>query len=347
VASSVQRARRTVLVLHIDDPEKPLPPFIQHDIDILRTEYQVEVLSVYRYRHDLLRLFLDITSWRALLKADALFVWFNFSTSVVAVAALLGKPVVVVAGGADVVWVSDIGYGIDPARRRAFWLRRMAYRLTRKVLLFSESSRRDYLKIFGVDPLKSETCYLGVDSHAFTPRGAKRPHVFTVSYVSENSLRRKGVYSLIDTARLTPDIQYRIAGVVVDAGAVRRLRASASPNVEFLGELTREQLLAEYRSAKVYAQLSYHEGFGMALAEAMACECVPVVTDRGSLPELVGSTGFYVPVGDAGASASAIREALADDGSRGVSARERIVQCFPLEARKEGVLRALEEVLGV
>jgi len=30
----------------------------------------------------------------------------------------------------------------------------------------------------------------------------------------------------------------------------------------------------------------------MALAEAMCCECVPVVTKKGALPEVVGDTGL-------------------------------------------------------
>jgi glycosyltransferase involved in cell wall biosynthesis len=52
----------------------------------------------------------------------------------------------------------------------------------------------------------------------------------------------------------------------------------------------------------------------------MACGCVPVVTDRGALPEVVENTGIVVPYGDVDATIKAIHIALSMDGS---SARER------------------------
>ena len=92
-------------------------------------------------------------------------------------------------------------------------------------------------------------------------------------------------------------------------------------------------MLKYYQRAKVYVQVSAHEGFGCSLAEAMLCECVPVVTNKGAIPEVVGDTGFYVPYGDLKATAEAIKEALKSD--RGKEARERIKRMFPVEKREE------------
>ena len=69
-------------------------------------------------------------------------------------------------------------------------------------------------------------------------------------------------------------------------------------HIEFTGFVTDDELLGWYQRAKVYCQLSYYESFGMAAAEAMLCECVPVVTRKGALPEVVGETGFYVEYGE-------------------------------------------------
>jgi len=79
-------------------------------------------------------------------------------------------------------------------------------------------------------------------------------------------------------------------------------------------------LMNRLRESKVYCQLSYTESFGITNLEAMACGCVPVVTDRGALPEIVGNTGVIVPYGDVDATINAIHKAMTMDGS---AARER------------------------
>lgn len=91
----------------------------------------------------------------------------------------------------------------------------------------------------------------------------------------------------------------------------------------------------------VYAQLSAYESFGMALAEAMQCGCVPVVTRRGALPEVVGDAGWYVPYGDPDATAQAIREALNAPDAASRAARHRITDRFPLDRRRHALVDAL------
>ena len=80
----------------------------------------------------------------------------------------------------------------------------------------------------------------------------------------------------------------------------------------------------------------------MALAEAMACGCVPVVTDRGALPEVVGDTGFYVPYGDEKATAEGIKNALRSE--RGAIARKRIEDMFSLREREKGLMESIEKL---
>ena len=96
--------------------------------------------------------------------------------------------------------------------------------------------------------------------------------------------------------------------------------------------------------AKVCVQISAVESFGCALAEAMLCECVPVVTNRGALPEVVCDTGFYVPYKDNKATAEAIKKALSYDGS---GSRKRIVKLFSLNKRCEKVVDIIKECCNV
>jgi glycosyltransferase involved in cell wall biosynthesis len=60
------------------------------------------------------------------------------------------------------------------------------------------------------------------------------------------------------------------------------------------------------RGATVLVQLSHYEGFGLTPLEAMACGTPVVVSDRSSLPEVVGAAGFTLEPDDVEGIAGAI-----------------------------------------
>ena len=115
----------------------------------------------------------------------------------------------------------------------------------------------------------------------------------------------------------------------------------APPNVEFRGFLSEAELIEEMRRATVYCQLSAHEGFGLALAEAMLAGATPVVTKEAAIPEVAGPVAEYVRYGDAEGTAQAVRRAL--DAPRGEAARARIVNEFPLTRRAQGILEVIDK----
>jgi len=102
--------------------------------------------------------------------------------------------------------------------------------------------------------------------------------------------------------------------------------------------LKHDKLMERLRWAKVYCQLSYTESFGVTNLEAMACGCVPIVTDRDALPEIIGDTGIVVPYGDVEATAKAMCKAMTMDGN---AARERS-KIFTREPRLEMLAMVLE-----
>ncbi len=78
----------------------------------------------------------------------------------------------------------------------------------------------------------------------------------------------------------------------------------------------RDDLPALYSGAAALALPSHYEGFGLTALEAMACGTPPVVSDRSSLPEVVGDAGLLVNPDDAGSIAGALRRLLTDSALR-------------------------------
>ena len=145
--------------------------------------------------------------------------------------------------------------------------------------------------------------------------------MITVGVINEDTVKRKGIECFVKSARYLPHVRFAVIGGWLD-DSIEYLKSIAPQNVEFTGFVSDDELLEWYLKAKVYCPLSLYESFGMALAESMCCECVPVVINNAALPEVVGDTGFYVPYGDPEATAEAIKEALKSD--KGKEARERI-----------------------
>jgi len=239
---------------------------------------------------------------------DLTFSWFAdiHAASAVFLSKTFRKKSIVIAGGYDVANEPSINYGVMRfPKSKSARIAKFALKYTDKVLAVSEFNKSEALRY--VNHKKVELVYNAVDCDKFKPQGEKNKDlVITVGGVTMQTLKKKGLEVFVNTARYLPDIKFILIGQAYDT-AIEHLKAIAPPNVEFRGYIPHQELPKWYQKAKVYCQLSYRESFGLSLAEAMACGCVPVVTSNAALPEVVGDTGFYAPYGDEKATAEAIK----------------------------------------
>ncbi|MCK4653864.1 MAG: glycosyltransferase, partial [Candidatus Cloacimonetes bacterium] len=151
-----------------------------------------------------------------------------------------------------------------------------------------------------------------------------------------------GIETFVKSANFLPEATFLLIGPQLD-DSIDYLKSIAPSNVIFKGYTPPDELSTHFGHAKVYAQLSAQESFGCALAEAMLCECVPVVTDRGAIPEVVGNTGYYVPYDDPEATAEAIKEALNSD--KGTETRQRILDNYSLKKRENFLIQEIKKLI--
>jgi len=107
-----------------------------------------------------------------------------------------------------------------------------------------------------------------------------------------------------------------------------------SDSVTLTGRVSRSEVYEVLSRSDVFALPSDSEGFCVALVEAMASGCAPVVSDIPVLHEVAGDTAMFVQPGDAAGFASAIGDLLSDPGDRielASNAEERARTVFPLE----------------
>jgi len=108
---------------------------------------------------------------------------------------------------------------------------------------------------------------------------------------------------------------------------------------------TRDDMAAVYNALDIVCSSSYTEGFGLTVAEAMACSVPCVVTDVGDSAKIVGDQGIVVPPGDPERLADGLKTMMLQlHDLKPHLIRERIMSRFSIETMVESTEKALLEV---
>lgn len=90
-----------------------------------------------------------------------------------------------------------------------------------------------------------------------------------------------------------------------------------SPYVKVLGWLPDDDIRKLYSSARAFIFLSFFEGFGLPVLEALKCGAPAIVSNRSSLPEVAGDAGVLVDPENTDEIEAAMEKIMTNDGFYG------------------------------
>ena len=236
--------------------------------------------------------------------------------------------------------------------------RMWAYRLTDRLADMSTNVSEEAVHAFeaqgAVEPGHMTAVYNGISTEEFRLDQAARIRIREeLKITAETSLilavgrlwEQKDYPSLLKAmSALKDDRSWRLA-VAGDGPLRATLEALAadleiSERINWLG--VRHDVPALMSACDVFVLSSACEGFGLVVAEAMACQRPVVATDCGGVREVIGNCGSLVPPKDPVALAEAIKSALAQPAQQneelGRAARKRIQERYSIAATAERYL---------
>jgi glycosyltransferase involved in cell wall biosynthesis len=199
------------------------------------------------------------------------------------------------------------------------------------VIAVSECTRRDAMRLYGLDEAKITVVYEGVNPRfRAAPPGAVTsarqkyglPNSFMLSL---GTIEPRKNLTLLLEAYHALRMQGTECGLVIVGtkgwlyeGFFRRLRElGLEDEVIFPGFVPEEDLPAVYSGADLFVFPSLYEGFGLPVLEAMACGTPVVCSNTSSLPEIVGDAAIMLDPLDRAAWISAMTAVLDSRALRG------------------------------
>ncbi len=188
----------------------------------------------------------------------------------------------------------------------------------------------------------------GVDENIFIPKRTKRKSDNKIKILFSGDLSRKKGVDLIPKIldRTESNIE-----LLYTSGLRSNKRQIKHPKAICVGSVDHSAMPSLYNEVDILVSPTVREGFGLAVAEAMACGLPVVVTDCSSLPELVDDKkgGFLCPINKAELFAECI-DTLAESvqlrKEMGAYNREKIEKNFTLKKMIEEYKNLFEETIS-
>ncbi|MCC5938715.1 MAG: glycosyltransferase family 4 protein [Lunatimonas sp.] len=263
---------------------------------------------------------------------------------------LFRKKVIIQCGGTDAMHLPHINYG-NYRKKWLRWATVFSFRNCSLIVPVSEalvsSEYRYDSKVPALQGLRNlipglktpiQVVYNGFDTNFWNdPGNDKVPFSFVTVATGISMPNRayvKGIDLILKLAQNYKQYHFTLVGDATFSVDM--------PNVIVKPKLSPTELRDIYHQHQFYLQLSASEGFPNALAESMLCGCIPLGSQVGEIPHIIDDTGFLLQRKDFH-QLCAIVEGLKDKDLPGLrkKARNRIIEHFPYELRKEKLLQLI------
>lgn len=205
-------------------------------------------------------------------------------------------------------------------------LQRWAVAHPRMLIAASQAARDEFIEHYSIPAERIAVIPLGIDTLRYQPRdssdlrkklGLEDKRV--ILYVGFTTPRKGLEYLGQALQELDADCHLLIVGRWEPGYRekfYRSLRPGTRERILEMGYVPDDELPLYYSLADVFVFPSLLEGFGLPVAEAMACGTPVIAANASSLPEVVGDAGLLVAAMDSAALADALRRVLSDDELR-------------------------------
>jgi glycosyltransferase involved in cell wall biosynthesis len=341
--------------------------FVKKDINFLSKKYSIAYHN-HTWNNKLLLPISLLLQLAFLIKniiySKAIFVMFGGYWSILPAifGKLFRKPVYIILGGTDCVSFPSINYGSlrKPVLKKVIeWSYKLSTRLlpVDESLVYSENlyfsaeyKMQGFKYYFPTLKTPFQVIHNGFDHTIFVSDINKKRKNSFVTVAQSSDLRRiqiKGIDKILELANIFTECSFSIIGISLDL--INKLGTVPS-NIRIYEFMPFEMFKRHLEESEFYLQLSISEGFPNALCEAMLCHCIPIGSEVGAIPTIIGDTGFIVQHSETSYIAEVLKSIIVlNDEKRNIlanNAKNRIIENFSLSKRQESFLNMLKKDLN-
>ena len=268
------------------------PSWVQTDYEILARICPVDRVDTRSLNP--LTLFKNI---RSLLESNLCFFWFGSFRHIpyLILAQILGKKILIVAGGYDVNKLPAIHYGAFCENPISQMLRRWLFARADTILAVSEFAQRMAVENLNTSTEKVRTVYLGFNKPKVNLIPWEKRAVRVVFLISARPNMRlvKGLDRIPQLCRLLPQVQFQIIGSLTPE-VLSDLQNENLPNLQCVGWVPyeSERFADLLNNSRMVCLTSRTESFGAALIDGARYGCLPVASPSGAIPEILSQVGL-------------------------------------------------------
>ena len=218
--------------------------------------------------------------------------------------------------------IHEIFPEIFPLKDKTSERKKLLAQKATKIIAISENTKRDIIKILGIDEGKIEVIYLGnslkINKDVKTIN-IKIPEKYILFVGSRRGYKNFKLFIDAVSPLINEDNELNI--VCVGGGDFSMIEIEKFRSLKIRGKLfyysgSDSILACLYQKAIAFVFPSLYEGFGIPVLESFTCGCPVIVSNTSSLPEVAGEAAIYFDPTDKLSILNSIQKVIYNDKLR-------------------------------